>query len=354
MSLGDVIRRLVSTNSDEFVECVPEELRSTVSALIATNYGFYICQSEGDPTLYTMNDHDASICNSFNLRVVLKSIHHKLLENEVYTKEVLSGVLLRVACDAIERLERDNTILSVSSVVAYYYLLLQIRESCFGLKDELVAGTFNEDYVPFDSPVMDLYWDRLTYAEHTTLKMMGFEIHEPLLSGDRVRTLAEHDIKERMQTMFLSPRYKAYKTFVFDRTCSDDDENYTPVNSVEWVRRRAHRLLRFSVSNGAPSASVRSVEKAIDCYTASMRTSTTGAILSSPHAVFAPKSIEGARLVKNLFEHHLRHLMEEEAIPLLEACASSSADFEVSNSNAHRGKDTKQGDRRVRAVRSTR
>jgi len=196
------------------------------------------------------------------------------------------------------------TSLTVASLMKYIYMVLQIRDDYYGVNQlSWVEGmpVLNQDWLyDTDLPIL-LFQENFQDRDLAMLRYLGSELHMPL-TPERADELKPTDSPaERFAFISSFSRFRAYKTFVYDRS------EKVPHTSESWLRSRALRFVRYVGSSISPDQHY-ALTQCVSLYTASMRTSTTGAVLGSVGSVFAPKSIEADRLLTNLFTHHIRQL----------------------------------------------
>jgi len=313
-----MIDQLFAKNKMTIIASIPDKIVGEFTDLMGKPYGAYIVQNPNDPTVCGSSEYidiyEAS-------EMVMKCIN---LGSKFYGDADPTSIITYMMAQVSIRLGPRNNKYSVASLLKYYFTVMEIKEAAKTLVSEDTSQVdLNMDGLPMSHELNDAYWDSISERDRAALAYMGSDIYSPHLVDDRIQLNTDASPVERIHTLFASPKYRAYKSFVYDKS------EKSQANSVRWLKARALRLLDFSVKQGAPPSGKVEIEAGIDLYTDSMKTSTTGATLGCSQAVFSPKSVEATRLLTNLFTHHLPQMFESPDNELLKACAEKVGEFET-------------------------
>jgi len=317
----------------KLIALLPENLKLTTMHLSKSVYGAYLCQAENEPDTYS-DMHD--LYTMHDVYKMLRDFENNLYKEEALDREVIDGLDTYIYAHSWERCQALTTVENVSSLFTYYIMLLlmrQIGKQAYDALSEDETGTPPVDWTPNDSPFQSLYWESLHFREQKALQYVGLDIHHYSDPAVQTELVSKETVQERLDVLFNTPKYKSYKTFVFDKSLTK------ALDSVGWLKSKAKRLIKYTVDQGASPSSVAALKICVDLYTASMRTSTTGAMLGSSRSVFSPKPIEGTRLLRNLFEHHIQHCVQvctKDMIDLMDAAVKNVDKFEELEYNRER------------------
>jgi len=299
----------------KYIDHVPEEFRATITELWPINYGAYIFQDPADPSLYGSN---SSKC--YSAKQVIRLLEHmarNVCNIDSLDSDSASFAELSVLGEAFTRLADLNTIYTVSSLLKYYFMVVKMRTDAKSSydKDELrETKNYDSNWMLPDDVRIALLQESFSDRKIKALKFVGNEMHHPILDEDFAKVSHDDSVDGRLAKLFQSPRYRAFYEFYYMKSEKGN------VDSVTWLTRKAHNLVSAVIKEHGQHVSSEEVKSAIDVYTASMRTSTTGCVLKTETSLYAPKSVEGDRLLTNLFKHHLKQILKQNTHDFLNAC----------------------------------
>jgi len=301
-----------SSLNTEFITYVPSKLENDVRILWPAAYGAYVFQAAGDPTQCTVGPDETY--NTYEVMDVISDVMVQVRASKFFSAMVTDGIDMYILASLSARVQGEATKLTVASLLKYMFTVLQIRQDAYNeyesrLSSNVDGPKANVDWLLENDPRNSMFQDRMTKRELLALGYIGSELHQPLLKADREQVDLKHDFRTRMWRLFESPRFKAYKSFVYDKSSSGT------WNASSWLKAKAIKVIMTS-----PVVNKSDMIQVIHTYSDSMRTSTTGSVISSPSTVFAPKNVEGDRLITNLFKYHLPQVLDGEYSEEVKIC----------------------------------
>jgi len=303
----------------KYISYVPATLQKDLNEIWLPAYGAYIFQSPGDPMACGKNTTNTASC--YDVVDCINQVTHKVRESGEFDNTVIDGVDMYVLGTLMERASGRVTTLTLASLMKYYFTVLKIRQDAF-VEEAARADTegydskVNLDWLLEGDPRIELFQENIPKRMLLSISYVGSEMHIPLLRADREKVQAKDGTALRLRTLFESPRFRSYKSFVYDKSTK------SCWNAVTWLKSRCKKLV-YSLNIAKKDELI----DAIETYTDSMRTSTTGSVISSSATVFAPKSVEGDRLITNLFKYHLPQVLDGELTEEVKACVDRLDSF---------------------------
>jgi len=317
----------------KYISYVPESIQKDLNDIWYPSYGAYIFQAPGDPMACGKNATHTFSC--YDVVDAINRTTERVRGSCEFNAAVIDGVDMYVLGALMERVSGPVTTLTLASLFKYYFTVLKIRQDAFTeevarAETEGHESKVNQDWLIEGDARADLFQENIPKRDLLAIAYVGSEMHLPLLRADREKVRAKEGTALRVRTLFESPRFRAYKTFVYDKSTKNC------WNAVTWLKSRCKKLVH--------SLSIEHKDvllDAIETYADSMRTSTTGSVISSAATVFAPKSVEGDRLITNLFKYHLPQVLDGELTDELKLCADRLESFLAEDGQRNRARNSK-------------
>jgi len=293
-SADDLHSMILKSNTAEILSCVNPRIQSRLAMLMDYKVGAYICQNPTSPAVCGANR-----ANCYTIQDVVGYIEEaedKVMACGLYHPEAVKGVSLYVMGQAHFRLAHRNTDIAVASLLKYYFVILAVRDFArtrsLGL-DKIAAAQLNVDWLYEEDDMHTLFWENIVGRTAQAIKYVGCDLLP--LPGDK-----ENTIDDRLLDLSKTSEYKSYFTYVYSKS---EHRNFC---TLGWVVSKANQIIHAVVET-RPDLKDKgtALTEAVDCCAPSMRTSTTGATLHNRFSVFAPKAVEGDRLLSNLFKYHM-------------------------------------------------